>query len=126
MSTTRVYILARELGVKSSEIVKKCQAVELAAVRNHMAIISPEVAAAIRLWFTKAENDTTSERPPDNALGKCRNCLYFLPNNVDKPGGLCRRHPPRVVSARDTAEFLSPWPQVRDYDACGEFEYAVP
>ena len=39
MATTRVYILANELGVKSSAIVKKCQDEGL-DVKNHMAAIS--------------------------------------------------------------------------------------
>ncbi len=60
MATTRVYILARELGVKSSAIVKKCQDEGL-DVRNHMATISAGLAATIREWFTEGENVTTVE-----------------------------------------------------------------
>ena len=60
MATTRVYILARELGVKSSSIVKKCQDEGL-DVRNHMATISAGLAATIREWFSEGENVTTVE-----------------------------------------------------------------
>ncbi|MEN6578524.1 MAG: translation initiation factor IF-2 [Phycisphaerales bacterium] len=60
MATTRVYILARELGVKSSAIVKKCQDEGL-DVRNHMATISAGLAATIREWFSEGENITTVE-----------------------------------------------------------------
>ncbi|OHB65333.1 MAG: hypothetical protein A2Y76_05185 [Planctomycetes bacterium RBG_13_60_9] len=60
MATTRVYILARELGVKSSAIVKKCQDEGL-DVRNHMATISAGLAATIREWFSEGENVTTVE-----------------------------------------------------------------
>ena len=60
MATTRVYILARELGVKSSAIVKKCQDEGL-DVRNHMATISAGLAATIREWFSEGENLTTVE-----------------------------------------------------------------
>ncbi len=60
MATTRVYILARELGVKSSAIVKKCQDEGL-NVQNHMATISAGLAATIREWFTEGENVTTVE-----------------------------------------------------------------
>ncbi|MCX5644130.1 MAG: translation initiation factor IF-2 [Phycisphaerae bacterium] len=61
MATTRVYILARELGVKSSAIVKKCQDEGLSNVQNHMATISAGLAATIREWFSEGENVTTVE-----------------------------------------------------------------
>jgi len=60
MASTRVYILARELGVKSSAIVKKCQDEGL-DVKNHMAVISAGLAATIREWFSEGENITTVE-----------------------------------------------------------------
>jgi translation initiation factor IF-2 len=60
LATTRVYILARELGVKSAAIVKKCQDEGL-DVRNHMATISAGLAATIREWFSEGENVTTVE-----------------------------------------------------------------
>jgi len=60
LATTRVYILARELGVKSSAIVKKCQDEGL-DVKNHMATISAGLAATIREWFSEGENVTTIE-----------------------------------------------------------------
>jgi len=60
LATTRVYILARELGVKSSAIVKKCQDEGL-SVQNHMATISAGLAATIREWFSEGENLTTVE-----------------------------------------------------------------
>ena len=61
MATTRVYILARELGVKSSAIVKKCQDEGLSNVQNHMATISAGLSATIREWFSEGENVTTVE-----------------------------------------------------------------
>ncbi|MHC4572780.1 MAG: translation initiation factor IF-2 [Planctomycetota bacterium] len=60
MATTRVYILARELGVKSTAIVKKCQDEGL-DVKNHMSVISAGLAATIREWFSEGENITTVE-----------------------------------------------------------------
>ena len=60
MAVTRVYILARELGVKSSAIVKKSQDEGL-DVKNHMAVISAGLAATIREWFSEGENITTVE-----------------------------------------------------------------
>jgi len=52
--------LARDLGVKSSAIVEKCQAEGL-DVKNHMAAISAGLAATIREWFSEGENVTTVE-----------------------------------------------------------------
>jgi len=60
VATTRVHILARELGVKSSAIIKKCQDEGL-DVKNHMAVLSAGLAATIREWFTEGENVTTVE-----------------------------------------------------------------
>ncbi len=64
MAITRVYILARELGVKSTTIIKKCQDEGL-PIDNHMATISAGLAATIKEWFSEGENITaveTSER----------------------------------------------------------------
>ena len=71
MATTRVYILARELGVKSSAIVKKCQ-VEGLDVKNHMATISAGLAATIREWFSEGENVTTVETAEKVDLAEVR------------------------------------------------------
>ncbi len=60
MATTRVYLLARELGVKSSAIVKKCKDEGL-DVKNHMSTISAGLAATIKEWFSEGENVTTVE-----------------------------------------------------------------
>jgi translation initiation factor IF-2 len=60
LASTRVYILAKELGVKSTAIVDKCKAEGLAQVENHMATISAGLAATIREWFSDNENVSTS------------------------------------------------------------------
>ena len=71
MATTRVYILAKELGVKSSAIVKKCQDEGL-DVKNHMSVISAGLAATIREWFSEGENVTTVETAEKVDLAKVR------------------------------------------------------
>lgn len=71
MATTRVYILAKELGVKSSAIVKKCQDEGL-DVKNHMAVISAGLSATIREWFSEGENVTTIETSEKVDLEKVR------------------------------------------------------
>jgi len=60
LAATRVYILAKELGVKSTAIVKKCQDEGL-DVKNHMSSISAGLAATIREWFSEGEHSTTVE-----------------------------------------------------------------
>ena len=71
MATTRVYLLARELGVKSSAIVKKCQDEGL-DVKNHMSAISAGLAATIREWFSEGENVTTIEITEKVVLSEVR------------------------------------------------------
>lgn len=71
MATTRVYILAKELSVKSSAIIKKCQEEEL-DVKNHMSTISAGLAATIREWFSEGENVTAVETTEKVDLKKVR------------------------------------------------------
>jgi translation initiation factor IF-2 len=71
MATTRVYILARELGIKSSAIVKKCHDEGL-DVKNHMSVISAGLAATIREWFSEGDNITTVETTEKVDLRKAR------------------------------------------------------
>jgi translation initiation factor IF-2 len=71
MATTRVYILAKKLGVKSTAIVKKCQDEGL-DIKNHMAVISAGLAATICEWFSEGENITTVETAEKVDLKKVR------------------------------------------------------
>ncbi|MGD8500770.1 MAG: translation initiation factor IF-2, partial [Phycisphaerales bacterium] len=71
MASTRVYILAKELDVKSSAIVKKCQDEGL-DIKNHMSVISAGLAATIREWFSEGENVTTVETSQKVDLEKVR------------------------------------------------------
>ncbi|MHC4188939.1 MAG: translation initiation factor IF-2 [Planctomycetota bacterium] len=71
MATTRVYILAKELDVKSAAIVKKCQDEGL-DVKNHMSVISAGLSATIREWFSEGENVTTVETSEKVDLDKVR------------------------------------------------------
>lgn len=70
-ATTRVYILAKELGVKSKAIVEKCQAEGL-DVQNHMATIGAGLAATIREWFSEGEHTTAVETAERVDLSKVR------------------------------------------------------
>jgi len=63
--------LAKELGVKSTAIVQKCQDEGL-DVKNHMSSISAGLAATIREWFSEGENITTVETSKKVDLKKVR------------------------------------------------------
>ena len=69
--TTRVHILAKELGVKSKAIVEKCQAEGL-DVKNHMSTISIGLAETIREWFTDSDQHTAVETSDKVDLDKVR------------------------------------------------------
>ena len=56
MSTTRVHLLATELGVKSKAIIDKCKAEGLDNITNHMSTISAGRAATIREWANVLNN----------------------------------------------------------------------
>jgi hypothetical protein len=67
-------MLATELGVPSSRIVKKCQDEGL-DVRNHMSTISVGLAATIREWFSEGENVATAETAEKVGLEKSQNAV---------------------------------------------------
>jgi len=52
---TRVFELARELGVTSKVILEKCRAEGL-DVKNHMATVSAGLEATVREWFSESED----------------------------------------------------------------------
>ncbi len=63
--------MAKELGVKSTAIVKKCQDEGL-DVKNHMSTISAGLAATIREWFSEGEHITSVETAERVNLKKVR------------------------------------------------------
>ncbi|MHC4637368.1 MAG: translation initiation factor IF-2 [Planctomycetota bacterium] len=71
MASTRAYILAKELGVKSSAIVNKCQD-EGIDIKNHMSVISVGLAATIREWFSEQGGNTAVETATKVDLKKVR------------------------------------------------------
>ena len=71
MAATRVYILARELGVKSTAVVKKCQDEGL-DIKNHMSPVTAGLAATICEWFSEGGNITTVETAEKVDLKKVR------------------------------------------------------
>jgi translation initiation factor IF-2 len=71
VAITRVYLLARELGVSSTAIMKKCQDEGL-DIKNHMATISAGLAATIKEWFSDGDHTTAVETAEKVDLEKVR------------------------------------------------------
>ncbi|MBE3038339.1 MAG: translation initiation factor IF-2 N-terminal domain-containing protein, partial [Chloroflexi bacterium] len=63
--------MARELGVSSTAIMKKCQDEGL-DIKNHMATISAGLAATIKEWFSEGDNTTAVETADKVDLEKVR------------------------------------------------------
>ena len=107
MAATRIYILAKELGIKSTAIVKKCQDEDL-DVKNHMSAISAGLAATIREWFSEGENITTVESAKKVDLKKAR--------IKKKP----KRKPPAKAVKKRKAEKAKPAEVVAEPSAVAE------
>jgi len=71
VAITRVYLLARELGVSSTAIMKKCHDEGL-DINNHMAVVSAGLAATIKEWFSEGDNVTAVETTEKVNLEKVR------------------------------------------------------
>ncbi len=56
---TRIFELARELGVTSKMVLEKCRAEEL-EVKNHMSTVSAGLEATIREWFSESNAHHTA------------------------------------------------------------------
>jgi translation initiation factor IF-2 len=56
---TRIFELARELGVTSKMVLEKCRAEEL-EVKNHMSTVSAGLEATIREWFSEDDDHHTA------------------------------------------------------------------
>ncbi len=67
-----MYILAKELGVKSTAIIKKCQDEGLDEVKNHMTTISAGLAATIKEWISEGDHITSEETTDKVDLQKVR------------------------------------------------------
>ena len=57
---TRVFEIARQLGVKSKAILEKCKAEGVPNMNNHMSSVSAGLEATIREWFSDASAGGTS------------------------------------------------------------------
>lgn len=93
MAYTRVYILANELGVQSTAIVKKCQDEGVTEVKNHMTAIGPGLAATIKEWFSEGAHTTTEEVAEKVDLQKVRVRRRVKPK-VEEPAAAAPQAPP--------------------------------
>ncbi len=57
----RVHHLADEVGVASKEIISKCKAEGISALKNHMSVVSAGLAESIREWFSEGADVTSIE-----------------------------------------------------------------
>ena len=71
MANTRIFELAKELGIKSKAIVEKCHAegIPKDVIKNHMSTISIGLEQTVREWFS-SEN---TEESPHTAVEKTEN-----------------------------------------------------
>ena len=107
MATTRIHLLAKELGVKSKSIIEKCQAEEL-DVKNHMSTISAGLAATIREWFSEGEHITTVETTAHVNLKKVRIKKKTPKKDADKKPS---KKATAAEQAKETAAAVEPLPQ---------------
>jgi len=58
--TTRVFELAKDLGVTSKDIIAKCEAESIPNIKNHMSTVSVGLADTIRQWFSSGGGVATA------------------------------------------------------------------
>ena len=107
MAATRVYILAKELGVKSTAIVKKCQDEGL-DVKNHMSWISAGLTATIREWFSEGEHATAIETAEKVDLKKVR-----APRRKRKKAAAAKAEEPEAPAEKAVAVAEAPAEEVK-------------
>jgi translation initiation factor IF-2 len=59
-AATRVFQIAKELGVDSKDIVAKCIAEEIPGIENHMSVVSVGLSATIREWFSEGQGSVAT------------------------------------------------------------------
>ncbi len=67
MASTRVFEIAKQLGVKSKAIVDKCHAegIPSEVIKNHMSTVSAGLEQTIREWFASGEPSGTAVEQAD-------------------------------------------------------------
>lgn len=71
-AVTRVYLLAKELGVPSKAIVEKCLAEGMEMKTGHMSPLTAGQAATVREWFSEGSHTTAVETSKPVDLDKLR------------------------------------------------------
>ena len=125
MATTRVYILAKELGVKSTAIVKKCQDEGL-DVKNHMSTISAGLAATIQEWFSEGDNITTVETATRVDLKKVRIKKKKKRKPPAEKAKKALKKPKRTKPAAETTAVIEEEPKLTEEQKPAEPEQREP
>ncbi|MCH9021283.1 MAG: translation initiation factor IF-2 [Planctomycetes bacterium] len=90
----RIHQLAKELGVKSTAIVEKCQAEGL-DVKNHMSTVSVGLGETVREWFSEGDDGTAVESTAKVDLKKVK-------ERRPKPRAKAKESPAKEVEAEES------------------------
>ncbi len=60
MAVKRIFQIAKELGVDSKELVKRCVQEEIPNITNHMSVVSIGLEATLREWFQSSGSDAAA------------------------------------------------------------------
>lgn len=117
-SKVRIHHLAKELAVKSKDIITKCLA-EGIEIKNHMHVVSAGLEATIREWFSEGSHTTTLEeakrvdvkklrrkrqaeaKPDDDASTAASTATMEPEEEVDTPSATTEEAQPHRVSPQE-------------------------
>jgi hypothetical protein len=69
MRTQKIFQVAREIGVDSKAIIARCKAENVPNIDNHLSVVSSDLAANIRRWFSTTASIAVAEQPEQPEVG---------------------------------------------------------
>ena len=102
MANTRIFEIAKELGIKSKAIVEKCHAegIPKDVIKNHMSTVSIGLEQTIREWFAS----TDTEDSPHTAVEKTEKVDIEKIRSKAKPKAKAKAKAKPVEKTEDTDE----------------------
>jgi hypothetical protein len=95
MGFTKICFLAKDLGVRSSTIINKCQEHNFSTIKTPTSRVSPSLAALIREWFSACDDFQNKQAASFTFLG----ATYQVEEWNEMLTGVCKimaeRHPDR-------------------------------
>lgn len=70
MRTQKIFQVAREIGIDSKAIVARCKAENVPNIDNHLSVVSSDLAANIRRWFSTTASIAVAAQPEQPDVGK--------------------------------------------------------